>query len=192
MSEAGQAVGLAGWWRRRRAARAEDEAGRATARALYGAAVARARRPALYARLGVPDTTDGRFEMVAIFTALVARRLRAAGEPGRHLARLLSEALVADLDASVRELGVGDLSVPKYVKTMAGHFLARLKTLEAALPAGDRAGLVAMLERNLYPAPATVPPGLDTAGLVAEIEAFAAELASLPDALVLAGRTTHP
>src|SRR5207244_1769191 len=74
---------------------------------LYGAIVAQARSPVFYGRYGVPDTVNGRFEMVVLHTILVLRRLKE--EPGlRGLGQALFDAFCADMDANLREMGVGD------------------------------------------------------------------------------------
>ena len=86
--------------------------------ALYGAAVAQARQPLFFAELGVPDTLDGRFELVALHTFLVLRRLKARGEAGNS-GQSLVDLFVEDMDASVRELGASDLGVGRRVKAMA-------------------------------------------------------------------------
>src|SRR5690242_9073061 len=92
----------------------------ATVRALYGAIVAQARAPAFYMNYGVPDTLDGRFELLVLHAFLYFRRLKRepaaeAGEAGQAVFDLM----FLDMDRSLRELGVGDLSVPKKIKRMA-------------------------------------------------------------------------
>jgi cytochrome b pre-mRNA-processing protein 3 len=124
---------------------------------LYQAIVQQARRPVWYRELGVPDTPEGRFEMIALHVALVLRRLRREGAPGQALAQQLFDAMFADLDGSLRELGVGDLSVGSYVKRLAGNFYARLAALDEGLgphaadggPQGAQA-LLPMLRANVY------------------------------------------
>jgi cytochrome b pre-mRNA-processing protein 3 len=156
-----------GWrrlWRRLRHARARD-ARRQVAEQLYQAAVKQARRPVWYRELGVPDTPEGRFEMIAVHAALVLRRLRREGPPGQALGQLLFDAMFVDLDGSLRELGVSDLSVGKYVKRLAGNFYARLAALDrelgdagsglagmagAAELAADGRSLQPMLRANVY------------------------------------------
>ena len=104
---------------------------------LYDEVVKQARTPLLYSELGVPDTPEGRFEMVALHAALLIRRLRAAGGPGRALGQALFDLMFADMDASMRELGVGDLGVGKQVQRLAGQFYARLAALDDAFGKGD-------------------------------------------------------
>ena len=123
------------WQRLRHASRARD-ARRQVAEQLYHAVVKQARRPVWYRELGVPDTPEGRFEMIALHAALVLRRLRREGMAGQALGQLLFDAMFVDLDGSLRELGVSDLSVGKYIKRLAGNFYARLAALDEGL--GER------------------------------------------------------
>ncbi len=129
--------------------------------ALYAAAVAAARAPFLYAELGVPDTLDGRFDLVSVYAALLIRRLRAAPAPGPALAQAVFDAMFSDMDVTLRELGVGDLSVGKRVRTMWEAFHGRAAAYEPLLAAGDAAGLAAALVRNVWRgAPAPGAPAL--------------------------------
>lgn len=144
------------WQRLRHAQRARD-ARRQVALQLYRAVVKQARRPVWYRELGVPDTPEGRFEMIALHAALVVRRLRREGPPGQALGQLLFDAMFVDLDGGLRELGVSDLSVGTYVKRLAGNFYARLAALDEGLgdasPAtGSQHGesLQPMLRANVY------------------------------------------
>ncbi|MCS6778665.1 MAG: ubiquinol-cytochrome C chaperone family protein [Geminicoccaceae bacterium] len=175
-----QAGETGGWWRRWRAAARTAKSRRDTARRLYMAAVARARRPRLYAELGVPDTPDGRFEMVGIEVALLIRRLRAIGGEGESLGRFVLEAMVDDLDRNLREMGVGDLSVGRYVKRMMTSCMARGSELDVALDRDDRAALARLLERTAWPGLAP-PSESRLLALVNEVIASAERLAALPD-----------
>lgn len=127
--------------------------------AAYAAIVAAARRPALYADLGAPDTLPGRFELVVLHVALTLRRLRAEGAgDGRvePFGQTLFDTMVRSLDANLREIGVGDGAVPKRVKAMVRSFYDGAATYDAALDAGDEAALAAALQRIVY-AGAVVP-----------------------------------
>lgn len=126
------------WFRRR--------SHRERAHRLYLATVRQARLADFYRRAEVPDTVDGRFEMVALHVFLVLRRLKGAE---RQLAQALYDEMFADMDRNLREMGVGDLSVGKHVKRMAGALHGRIEAYEAGL-ASDDAALTAALERNLY------------------------------------------
>jgi cytochrome b pre-mRNA-processing protein 3 len=97
---------------------------------LYGALVGQARNPAFYRDMGVPDTVEGRFEMVALHVFLALRRLRAGGEPGKDLGQKLFDVLFDDMDQTLREMGVGDLSVGKKIKAMASSFYGRMQAYD--------------------------------------------------------------
>jgi len=147
------------WWRRlaRRGRRlfAPDPAGRqraAAAEALYGAAVAQARHPGFYNEFGVPDTHDGRLELVQLHVILLLRRLQRGGADGQALGQALFDEFFKDLDRSLREAGVGDLSVGKWVKKIGQQFYARATALEPALAHADAAALETALAQNVYTA----------------------------------------
>ncbi|MEX2297639.1 MAG: ubiquinol-cytochrome C chaperone family protein, partial [Dongiaceae bacterium] len=109
------------------------------ARALYEAAVEQARSPAFYTALGVPDTVDGRFELIALHGFLVMHRLKTEPGEGPPLAQALFDFMFADMDAALREMGAGDLGVGRRVKTMAKSFLGRVAAYEAGLADPDAA-----------------------------------------------------
>lgn len=92
---------------------------------LYGSVVAAARQPAFYGALGVPDTPEGRFELVALHLFLALEGLRGQGAAAEGLARRTIETFVIDMDDCMREMGVGDLTVPKKVKRAAAAFYER-------------------------------------------------------------------
>lgn len=102
---------------------------REPAEVLYGSIVAAARQPQIYAVWGVPDTPDGRFEMLAAHVALVVYALAGHGERGSERGRALAEAFVADVDDNLREIGVGDLAVPRKVKKAAAAVFDRFNAL---------------------------------------------------------------
>ena len=94
----------------------------AVARRLYEAVVAQARQPVFFAEWGVPDTIDGRFEMVTLHAHLLLRRLKDGGAETAPLAQALFDVMFADMDASLREMGAGDLGVGRRVKQLATGF----------------------------------------------------------------------
>ena len=118
------------------------------ANALYGAIVAQARQPEFYRAGGVQDTVDGRFDLLALHVFLVLHRLRADGAPSAALGQALFDRMFADMDQSLREMGVGDLSVGRKVRAMAQALMGRIAAYEPGLD--DPAQLAAALERNLY------------------------------------------
>ncbi len=144
---------------------------------LYAAVIAQARAADLYAELGVPDTVEGRFEMMILHCGLVVARLgRDAGtrEAGTRLAELFFE----DMDRTLREDGVGDVSVPKRIKKIAAAFYGRLTAYETA-PSRD--ALVDAVSRNVYDerAPAGAAEALATYIQAAIVALGAAEASAV-------------
>jgi cytochrome b pre-mRNA-processing protein 3 len=127
-----------------------DRARREVADRLYRDLVKQARTTAFYRALGVPDTPEGRFEMVGLHVALVVRRLRATGAPGSALGQELFDLMFADMDESLRQIGIGEMSVGKHIKRLAGNFYARLVALDEALAASPEGKLAQMLRTNAY------------------------------------------
>jgi cytochrome b pre-mRNA-processing protein 3 len=123
----------------------------AIAYSLYGAIVAQARQPALYTAFRVPDTLDGRFDMVVLHGFLLFYRLKTESEANRAIGQEVFDIFLKDMDGSLREMGVGDISVPKKLKKMAEVFFGRVRAYDEALTAGDHAALVAAFERNVFP-----------------------------------------
>jgi cytochrome b pre-mRNA-processing protein 3 len=105
--------------------------------ALYGAIVAQARSPTFYVEFGVPDTMEGRFDLIVLHLVLVLRRLGRAGECGTEFGQRLFDAFCRDLDGNLREMGVGDLAVPKRMRRFAEAFYGRQAAYVAALAADD-------------------------------------------------------
>lgn len=126
------------------------KASRNSVRAVYGAIVAAARRPGLYADWGVPDTVDGRYDMIILHSVLVLDRLSGEGEAARDFAQGLTDEVFADMDRSLREMGVGDLSVGKKVRRMAEIFYGRAGAYTPALRAGDAEALALAIWRNVF------------------------------------------
>lgn len=118
---------------------------KAQASELYGRVVAQARRPELYSGFGVPDTPEGRLEAIVAHLVLVIRRLRQDGEPGDRLARATAETFVTDMDDCMREMGIGDLTVPRKVKKAAGALWDRANAYGPALDCGDPEVLAGLL-----------------------------------------------
>ena len=108
-----------------------------TSRTVYERIVAQARQPAFYADLGVPDTPEGRFEMLTLHLFLVLHRLKRERADAGALGQRLADHLVADLDANLREMGAGDLGVGRRVKRMAGALYGRIAAYEAGLDRGE-------------------------------------------------------
>ncbi|TVR81612.1 MAG: hypothetical protein EA405_08305 [Rhodospirillales bacterium] len=147
------------------------------ARQLYIAAVEQARNPLFYQSCGVPDTPDGRFDMIVIHVVLLLRRMKQDREATSALSQALFDLMFADMDQNLREMGVGDVSVGPRIKAMAKNFYGRLAAYDQALAADAPEGaLEAALRRNLYRKSA---PSIDLVAAVAdymrrEAEALAA------------------
>lgn len=122
---------------------------RATIGRLYGAIVTQARRPVFYTDFAVPDTVDGRFEMVSLHTFLLCHRLKDGDEVARSLAQDVFDAFLDDMDTALREMGVGDLSVPKKMKKMGEAFYGRTGVYDAALGEAEDKALAEALSRNV-------------------------------------------
>ena len=121
---------------------------RAALRPLYDALVAAAREPAWYREGGVPDTIEGRFDMVATLVALALLRLEAEGEGGRAESVQLTELFIDDMDGTLRQIGIGDFVVGKHVGRLLGALGGRLGALREAF-AGE-APLEPAVRRNLF------------------------------------------
>lgn len=118
-----------------------------TVDATYIALVAQARKPFFYTEMQVPDTLDGRFEMIVLHLFIVQHRLLRETSQA-EFARQLSEAFFNDMDRSIRELGVADTGVSKRIKRMGKAYNGRLQVYEAGLQEPEV--MRAALSRNLY------------------------------------------
>lgn len=124
---------------------------RSAGRRLFSAAVAQARTPSLYADLGVPDTTEGRFELYSCHVYLVLERLKNQGPQAVETGQALFDAYTLSLDDALREMGVGDLSVGRKMRKLGEAFYGRVQSFEAALAALPlRELLEALLSRTVY------------------------------------------
>lgn len=161
----------------------------AAAGRLYARVVEQARLPAFYREGGVPDSIDGRFELIALHAFLLLQRLKSEGRAGADLAQKLFDTMFGDMDASLRELGAGDLGVPPRIKRMISGFYGRIAAYEAGLAGSDEA-LAEALRRNLY---GTVEPAAaETLAVCAYMRRAAVELAGQPAAALLGGEVAFP
>ena len=174
-------VGLQHWFGRRKP-------GAQPAEGLYAALVAQARTPAFYARIGAPDTLEGRFEVYALHLALLVLRLRREGAAGEALSQALFDRFVRGLDDGLREAGVGDTGVPKRMKTLGQALYGRLHGYAAALGAlPDQGPLKELVARTV------LPQGEGDAAALADYVARAgAALDAEPPARLLAGEPAWP
>lgn len=121
---------------------------RAALRPLYDALVAAARDPAWYREGAVPDTLEGRFDMLAALLALVLLRLEAEGDGAKAESVALTEIFIDDMDGTLRQIGIGDFVVGKHVGKLVGALGGRLGALREALPGG--APLEPAVRRNVF------------------------------------------
>jgi cytochrome b pre-mRNA-processing protein 3 len=150
---------------------------------LYRATVDEARDPFWYREGGVPDTMDGRFDMLASVLALVLLRLERDGAATRDQSVLLTEQFVDDMDGTVRQIGIGDPVVGKHVGKMMGALGGRLDAYRAT--SGDPAGFAAAVRRNVF---RDAPPSEAQALLVAErLAAFRGRLDAIETQAILGG-----
>ena len=158
---------------------------RKAASPLYDAVVARGREPHWYVDGAVPDTIDGRFDMIAAVLAMVLLRLEADPDPtgdGAETAARLTERFVDDMDGQLREIGIGDIVVGKHIGRMMSMLGGRLGAYRDGLVAGDPAPALA---RNLYRGE---PPAAGALAYVAcALEEWSRGLAARPLASVIAG-----
>ena len=115
---------------------------------LYGAIVAQARAKALYQRFGVPDTVNGRVEMILLHLVLLLRRLNEEPD-GTPLGQAVFDLFCQDMDDNLREMGVGDLAVPKEMRRIGEAFYGRQAAYIGALASSDPEPLVEVLKRNV-------------------------------------------
>lgn len=124
---------------------------RAVVDSLYAQIVAAARQPVFYSQWAVPDTPLGRFEMVSLHMFLFLHRARRDEAVLHEIAQQLTDDFFTDVDHSLRELGIGDMGVPKRMKKLARMFYGRARSYGEAVDARDLAGLSAALKRNVLP-----------------------------------------
>ncbi|MBX9821668.1 ubiquinol-cytochrome C chaperone family protein [Afipia birgiae] len=159
---------------------------RGTIEAIYGMIVAQAREPAFYASLGVRDTVNGRFDMLILHLWLVLRRLQAV-EGGNSMSQALFDRFCADMDDNLREMGVGDLTVPKRMQAFGEAFYGRSAAYDLAFEAGDEE-LAQALSKNVFNGEA-----VDGArALASYVREASSGLAKLAEEAVRKGAWTFP
>jgi len=150
-------------------------------RSLYNQVVAEGRAPHWYRDGGVPDTIDGRFEMIAAILALVIARLELEAEQRQNVAWLV-ELFVGDMDSQLREIGIGDMVVGKHVGKMMGALGGRIGAYRDGLRAGE---FEAALVRNLYRG--VEPPAAALEHTAERLRAFYLGLHAAPADSIVAG-----
>lgn len=157
-----------------------------TIETLYGAIVAQARLPAFYAKAGVPDTVEGRFDMIVLHLALFLRRMRHQTGKLPPVAQAVFDRFCKDMDHNLREMGVGEMVVPRRMRRFGEAFYGRATAYDAALDAADLPALQAALERNLR------PTGHNNAALALYVHAAAEALVQTPDEALMEGNVRFP
>ena len=120
---------------------------RRTGRQLYERIVAQARAEVFYRDLGVADTIEGRFELIVLHMVLVLRRLKREADLGQRLGQIVMEHLIADMDDALRQIGIGDMGVPRRVQRAAAALEERSRDYAAAMQSGD---LTQAVLRHVY------------------------------------------
>ena len=158
------------------------------AETLYHQILQASRSVTLYQDYGVEDSIDGRFDALCLMQSVVMRRLKARSDALTALSQDLFDAMFADMDLTLREMGVGDMGVGKRVKLMSEAFMGRLTAYDAGLTAyeageGD-AQLVAAIERNLFRDGMVKGRAAD---LTAAIITLSSAISALDEARILSG-----
>lgn len=122
---------------------------KAVAERLHDHLVAATRRPVFYLRFGVPDTFEGRFDLLLLHIAVILHRLRAQGNAAAPVAQHLVDVLFRRFDIALREMGVSDIGVPKRMKTLAEAYNGRTTAYLEALATNDETALAAAIRRNI-------------------------------------------
>ncbi|MET1414982.1 ubiquinol-cytochrome C chaperone family protein [Roseibium sp. HPY-6] len=120
-------------------------------RKVYCEIVAQARQPVFYTDFLVPDTIDGRFDLIVLHAVLYFRRMRGEGAKVSEFTQGVFDLFFQDMDASLREMGVSDTRVPKKVKVMGEAFYGRADVYIRAIDDNDAEELAEALGRNLFP-----------------------------------------
>ena len=148
---------------------------RAALMPLYKALVGIGREPAWYTKGEVPDSLDGRFDMLSAVVALALLRLESEGEAGKAPSVLLTEIFIEDMDGTLRQIGIGDYVVGKHIGKMMSALGGRLGAFRDA---GEAGPLGEAVRRNVFH---DSPPSDAALEFVAgRLESFRRALADTP------------
>jgi cytochrome b pre-mRNA-processing protein 3 len=157
-----------------------------TIEAIYGMIVTQAREPSFYRDLGVPDTVNGRFDVLVLHLWMVLRRFGIAGR-GATVSQALFDRFCEDMDANLREMGVGDLAVPRRMRSFGEAFYGRSAAYDLAFASGKEP-LAQALSRNILDG-----EGMENARRLATyVERAVESLANLEEAAILGAAWTFP
>ena len=158
-----------------------------TIEAIYGMIVTQAREPIFYRDLGVPDTVNGRFDLLLLHLWLLLRRLRTVAQGGTEVSQALFDRFCEDMDDNLREMGVGDQTVPKRMRAFGEAFYGRVQAYDQATETGAEALAQAICKNILN------GTGIDQARRLAAYAAAAdADLGQTGDAALLRGAFAFP
>ncbi len=164
------------------------------ARSLYTKCVEQSRQPRFYTELCVPDTFNGRFELTALHVGLMVDRLvtgEGFGRDGEKLGQALFDEMFLNMDQTCREIGVGDLGVPKHMKRMMKALKGRALTYKSAMDA-SHVELEEALARNLYGTLKERPPAAVLTLMAGYLKDYAAALSQRSLADLTAINVTFP
>lgn len=157
---------------------------------VYAEVTEGARRPTFYDEFGVPDTVDGRYDMMVLHLFLYVRWLKPADKAAQAVSQEACDYFFTQMDRAMREMGVGDLSVPKKMKRLGEVYAGCSAAYDAGLASDDPAELMQALRRNVY---------ADAPAMTAQAEALAAYVRAADRALgatplprLLEGRIPYP
>lgn len=166
--------------------RFRKSADQSTIYATYASIVAQSRQTVFYAEWQVPDTVTGRFDMISLHLSLVLRRLKTGDAKTRDFSQKLFDLFFKDMDRSLREMGAGDMAVPKRIQKMGELFYGVLAGVTDGLQQADDADLSGVLRRNIYASEDN--PHLPQ--LCAYVRDVAGQLQDMDDATILNGTMT--
>jgi cytochrome b pre-mRNA-processing protein 3 len=157
--------------------------------ALYGMIVAQARSPTFYRGYGVPDTLAARLDMIVLHLALVLRRLAQAAGDAPAIGQQVFDRFCQDIDDNFREMGVGDLAVPKEMRRVAEAFYGRAKAYDSALADGGAEALETTVARNVF---GVAEPPLGARRMAAYIREAASRLDDCDSEALVRGELEFP
>jgi cytochrome b pre-mRNA-processing protein 3 len=156
---------------------------------VYGVIVAQARSPLFYRTYCVPDTVEGRLGMIVLHLALLLRRLAAENAEMRELGQRVFDWFCQDMDDNLREMGVGDLAVPRHMRRIGEGFYGQVAAYDRALTSADAKDLEEALRRNIF---AGAPSAAGAAQLALYVRETARRLASIEAAAIMNGKLGFP
>ena len=118
--------------------------------AVYNVIVAQSRQQIFYAVWDVPDTLNGRFDMISLHLCVLFRRLKTGDESNRIFSQALFDLFFLEMDRTLREMGAGDMAIPKRIQQMGELFYGMLEKLTTALDEDDSDAVTATISRNIY------------------------------------------